>query len=60
MARSTGRPFIARLLAALVARPCQDGVEFVTDQFFDELLGPIPHLRLDRIKPIVEKLRSRL
>ena len=30
------------------------------DQFFDEPACPIAHFRLDRIKPIVEKLGSRL
>jgi hypothetical protein len=45
---STGLP------AALAARPGQDGVELATDQFFDELVCPIAHFHLDRIKPIVE------
>jgi hypothetical protein len=60
MTGNTKHPFIACLLAALVARPGQHGVEFVTDQFFDELSCPVAYRRLDRIKPIGKKLGSRL
>ena len=50
--------FIAGHLASSVARPCQCIVELAADQFFDELARPSPHLGLDRVKPVVEKINS--
>src|SRR6266536_3805600 len=43
-----------------LTRAGQYRVELAADQFFDELPSPIAHRGLDRIKPIVEKLGSRL
>ena len=60
MARDAGSCFIAGPLASFVTRPGQRGIEFAADQFFDELARPSPHLGLDRVKPVVEKINSQL
>jgi len=60
MARHTGAAFTLGRLAPPVTRALQHHVELPADQFLDELPSPIAHLGLNRIKPIVEKLGSRL
>jgi len=60
VARNFGSGFIAGYLASPIMRPCQCGIEFAADQFFDELTRPSPHLGLDRVEPVVEKINSHL
>jgi hypothetical protein len=55
------RPFfIAGRRDSPVARARQHGVELAADQLFDKPARPSPHLGLDRIKPVVEKINSHL
>ena len=35
-------------------------IEFAADQLLDELTRPSPHLGLDRVDPVVEKINSQL
>ena len=58
VARNTGSSFIAGHPASSITRPCQHSVELAADQLFDELTRSSPHLGLDRINPIVEKINS--
>jgi hypothetical protein len=58
VALNLGSCFIASHLAASVTRPCQRSVELAADQLFDELTRSSPHLGLDRIEPVVEKINS--
>jgi hypothetical protein len=60
VARNTGAYLISGRLAPRVTRARQNRFEFAADQFFDELSRTIAHLDLYRIKPIIEKLGSRL
>ena len=60
VARNAGSCFIAGHLASPVTRPGQRSVELAADQLFDELTRPSPHLGLDRIEPVVEKINSHL
>ena len=60
VACDAGSCFIAGNLASLVTRPCQRGIELAADQLFDELTRPSPHLGLDRVEPVVEKINSHL
>jgi hypothetical protein len=59
VARNAGSSFIASHLASSVTRPCQRSVELAADQFFDEPTRASPHLGLNRVEPIVEKINSR-
>ncbi len=58
VARNAGSSFIASHLASPITRPCQRSVELAADQFFDEPTRASPHLGLDRIEPIVEKINN--
>jgi hypothetical protein len=58
VARNASSSFIASPLASPVARPRQCIVELAADQFFDEPSRASPHLALDRIEPIVEKIKA--
>ena len=49
-----------RLRMASVARPRQRHVELALDHGMDEFANPIAHATFDRIKPVVEKINSRL
>ena len=49
-----------RLRMASVARPRQRHVELALDHGMDELADPIAQASFDRIKPVVEKMDSRL
>jgi len=58
MARNAGSSFIAGHLASSVTRPCQRSIELAAKQLFDKLTRSGPHLGLDRVEPIVEKINS--
>ncbi|OJH00132.1 hypothetical protein BL313_11685 [Staphylococcus hominis] len=58
--RDAGSCLVAGHLASFVTRPRQGGIKLAADQLFDELARPNPHLALDRVKPVVEKINSRL
>jgi ribosomal protein L22 len=60
VARNARSFFIAGHLASPVTRACQHSVELPADQLFDELARSSPHLGLDRIEPVVEKINSHL
>jgi hypothetical protein len=60
VARNARSCFAAGHLASPITRPCQRSVELAAKQFFDKLTRSSPHLGLDRIKPVVEKLGSSL
>ena len=60
MARDTGSSFAHGEACPTVTRTREGRVELLADQLFDELPSPIPHLGLDRVEPVVEKLGSRL
>ena len=49
-----------RLRMASVARPRQRHVELALDHGMDEFANPIAQASFDRIKPVVEKINSRL
>jgi hypothetical protein len=44
--------------APSVARTCQHRVELLANQFLDERANPPADARLDRIDPVIEKLRT--
>jgi len=60
VARNAGSSFIAGHLASPVTRSCQRSIEFAAKQLFDKLTRSSPHLGLDRVEPIVEKINSHL
>jgi hypothetical protein len=45
---------------ASVARPRQRNVQLALDHGMDEFANPIAQATFDRIKPVVEKINSRL
>jgi ribosomal protein L22 len=60
VARNAGSSFIAGHLALPVTRSCQRSIEFAAKQLFDKLTRSSPHLGLNRVEPIVEKINSHL
>jgi hypothetical protein len=52
--------FIVGHLASTVTRARKHSVKLAAAHFFDELTRPSPHLGLDRIKPVAEKINSHL
>jgi hypothetical protein len=60
VARNAGSSFIAGHLASFVTRPCQRSVELAAKQLFNKLTRSSPHLGLDRVEPIVEKINSHI
>ncbi len=58
VARNARSSFVAGYLASPVRRPCQRSIELAAEQLFNELARSSPHLGLDRIEPIVEKINS--
>jgi hypothetical protein len=58
MARNTGSNFAAirMLRAPAIARARQNRIQLAPNHLFDQFANPIPDARLDRIKPIIEKL----
>jgi hypothetical protein len=60
VARNARSLVTAGHLTSPVTRARQHGVELAADQLFAELTRPSPHLGLDRIKPVVEKINSHL
>lgn len=60
MPRHAGLSLMADLPVMLVARTGKGRIELTADQFFNKFPRSFPHSSFNRIKPIVEKLGSRV